>query len=297
MRLSLLAQRQHGVFSRDQALAGDLSAWQVHQRLTSGAWRCVATEVYADASVPLSVAARRWAAVLACGTDAVLSHSSAALAWGMPVIEPRRPEVSVPTDAHRKPGAGVRVRRATVPAAEVCAMDGLPTTSRRRTVLDCLLVLPEPDGRRLLDRALQQRWVTLEEMVGQVGAAARRWGAPRARRVVGAADPGTAAHSERVLQRLLRAAGVEGWVPNHPVRLPDGSRAFVDVAFPTRLLAVEVDGWAWHSDPERFRRDRTRQNLLVAGGWTVLRFTWADLVEQPERVVHAITEALVRLAA
>jgi very-short-patch-repair endonuclease len=38
-------------------------------------------------------------------------------------------------------------------------------------------------------------------------------------------------------------------------------------------LVIEVDGWAYHRTPDRFQRDRERQNRLVAAGWTVLRFT------------------------
>lgn len=44
-----------------------------------------------------------------------------------------------------------------------------------------------------------------------------------------------------------------------------------------RLLAIEVDGWAWHSDVDRFAHDRRRRNALMLAGWTVSRFTWQDL--------------------
>ena len=57
---------------------------------------------------------------------------------------------------------------------------------------------------------------------------------------------------------------------------------------PAARVAVEVDGWAWHSDVERFREDRRRQNALVLAGWTVLRFTWDDLMRRPETVVGQI---------
>jgi very-short-patch-repair endonuclease len=61
-------------------------------------------------------------------------------------------------------------------------------------------------------------------------------------------------------------------------------------------IAIEVDGWAFHHSPERFQRDRTRQNDLVALGWTVLRFTWGDLVERPGYVVAAIRRQLAAAA-
>ena len=48
---------------------------------------------------------------------------------------------------------------------------------------------------------------------------------------------------------------------------------------------------------DRFQRDRTKSNELVRRGWTVLRFTWTDLVERPARVVATITATLARLAA
>ena len=52
--------------------------------------------------------------------------------------------------------------------------------------------------------------------------------------------------------------------------------ARIDVAFREQRIAIEVDGFAYHSDRARFQRDRSRQNLLVGLGWTVLRFTWDD---------------------
>ena len=55
----------------------------------------------------------------------------------------------------------------------------------------------------------------------------------------------------------------------------------IDVALVRQRIALEVDGWAYHSDVDRFRRDRAKQNDLIALGWTVLRFTWADLTERP----------------
>ncbi len=74
---------------------------------------------------------------------------------------------------------------------------------------------------------------------------------------------------------------------NHRVVL-SGIKYWIDVAFVVHRLAVEVDGWAWHSDVDRFAHDRRRQNALVLAGWTVLRFTWHDLKSRPEAVVAQI---------
>ena len=55
----------------------------------------------------------------------------------------------------------------------------------------------------------------------------------------------------------------------------------IDLAFPEQKAAVEVDGWAWHVDADRFRADRRKQNALVRAGWDPLRFTWHDLDRRP----------------
>jgi len=57
-------------------------------------------------------------------------------------------------------------------------------------------------------------------------------------------------------------------------------------------LAVEVDGWAWHMDVERFRADRHKGNALVRAGWDLLRFTWHDLNNRPAYVLDEIRTAL-----
>ncbi len=68
----------------------------------------------------------------------------------------------------------------------------------------------------------------------------------------------------------------------------------VDFAFPAAGVAVEVDGWAWHTTVDRFRTDRARQNALVLTGWTSLRFTWHDLVHRPDALVAEVRAALHR---
>jgi very-short-patch-repair endonuclease len=93
--------------------------------------------------------------------------------------------------------------------------------------------------------------------------------------------------AERLLQRILRAAGITGWVAQHPV-----GAYFVDVTFPRCRVAVEVDGWAWHVDVERFRADRRKGNALARTGWDLLRFTWHELSDQPAAVVSEIRAAV-----
>jgi very-short-patch-repair endonuclease len=92
---------------------------------------------------------------------------------------------------------------------------------------------------------------------------------------------------------LLRQAGLGGWVFQFVV--VDANGNFVgraDFAWPDRKLIVEVDGFEAHSSPAALQHDLDRQNALVALGWTVLRFTWADVVRNPSKVVAALCTAM-----
>ncbi|MDY6999413.1 MAG: DUF559 domain-containing protein, partial [Actinomycetota bacterium] len=114
-----------------------------------------------------------------------------------------------------------------------------------------------------------------------------RTGAPRSRLLLQAAAGGARSAAERILHRLLRDAGIGGWKANYRV---GGYR--VDVGFPEPRVAIEVDGFAFHSGPEAFEVDRRRQNDIVLLGWQVLRFTWLDLTAYPQRVVASIHAAI-----
>jgi very-short-patch-repair endonuclease len=107
---------------------------------------------------------------------------------------------------------------------------------------------------------------------------------------------GAAAESERRLHRLLRTHGITGWMANYPVFVRGALIARLDVAFLAQRLAIEVDGFAYHRDRNRFQRDRTRQNALVNLGWTVLRFTWQDITTRPDLLIATVRSALGRAA-
>lgn len=113
-----------------------------------------------------------------------------------------------------------------------------------------------------------------------------RHGSPTARRLLHAAADGARSEAERLLIKLLRDNNITGWKANYPV---GGYK--VDVAFPAEKVAVETDGWAFHNSREDFQKDRERQNRLILLGWLVLRFTWLDLTEYPQRVLAEIEAA------
>ncbi len=114
-----------------------------------------------------------------------------------------------------------------------------------------------------------------------------RHGSPAARRLLIAAADGARSEAERLLIKLLRGARITGWKANYRL-----GRCVIDVAFRAHKLAIEADGWAFHSDQEDFQHDRVRQNEIALMGWQVLRFTWLDLTEYPQRVTAEIRCAI-----
>ena len=62
--------------------------------------------------------------------------------------------------------------------------------------------------------------------------------------------------------------------------------------FRDAMLAIEIDGFAFHSDSNDFQHDRVKQNAIALAGWQVLRFTWLDLTEYPERVLAEVRRAI-----
>ena len=71
-----------------------------------------------------------------------------------------------------------------------------------------------------------------------------------------------------------------------------GADGVFDVVFARQRLVVEVDGHRAHSTPTAFEEDRHKQNRLVNAGYRVLRFTWRDLIDHPDRVLAQIRCAL-----
>jgi very-short-patch-repair endonuclease len=97
---------------------------------------------------------------------------------------------------------------------------------------------------------------------------------------------------ESVLRWLLHEAGLPAPVLQHTVRNEQGAwLGRADLAWPHRKVLAEFDGDV-HRERDVFVNDLRRQNRLVAAGWTVLRFTSADVLGRPEQVVAAVRTAL-----
>ncbi|HEY3736329.1 MAG TPA: DUF559 domain-containing protein [Jatrophihabitans sp.] len=225
------------------------------------------------------------------GTRSPLSYVSAAAFWELDAPGDRLLHVTRPGRCKINWPPGVRVHRVGLARSAITERYGLLTTTKVETALDCMAWLPAGQALRFADRAVQQGWVGEDDVKRRLSEQTGRWGNSQLRRILPLMSDGAAAESERRLHKLLRSAGVTGWAPNLSV-LVGGQRFVIDVAFLVQRVAIEIDGFDYHRR-DRFQRDRTKQNALIRAGWTVLRFTWSDIVERPEYVLVTIAELLV----
>jgi very-short-patch-repair endonuclease len=281
-----LAESRDGVLTAEEAVRGGLTARQIRHRVRSGQWTKLHPGVYLVGQREPDRRADTRAAVAWAGAGAVASGLTAAWWWGLRDWAPAATEVTVPQARSPRRRAGVVLRRRNLDPVDLVVLRGLPVTALPLTVLDAAAALGNDSGRPLVDRALQRR-VSFTELHAAYCRAFGRNGSPWLGQVLRQAADGACSQAERVLHRLLRQARIDGWVANHQVVL-SGIEYWIDVAFVAHRLAIEVDGWAWHSDVDRFAHDRRRQNALVLTGWTVLRFTWHDLTSRPKAVIAQI---------
>lgn len=75
--------------------------------------------------------------------------------------------------------------------------------------------------------------------------------------------------------------------------LADGSEIEVDFLFRSARLVVETDGRATHGARRAFEQDRRRDQLLRLSGWTVIRFTYNQVVNRPDEVLATLTRLLL----
>jgi very-short-patch-repair endonuclease len=278
---------QDGVLTLAQAREAGLDRQAVYRRVKSGRWRrCSPGVLFAD-DRPFTDAARIRATVWSYGELAVGSGLTAAWWHGLTRFAPDTVEVTVPRASNGRSHPGSRVRRRDLAPPDVVERLRLRVTALPLTVVEASA---KRGGAKLMDSALQ-RHVELGDLWRAHLRNKGRYGSPASRRLLQAASDGARSAAERLLVKLLREAGITGWRTNYPV---GGYK--VDVGFPASKVAIEADGWAFHSDQEDFQIDRERQNAIALLGWQVLRFTWLDLVEYPQRVIAVIRAALRRAA-
>lgn len=284
-----LAEDQRALLTVAQMDEAGVVASTRHSWVARGRMERCHANVYAICGVGWTWQRRAMAAVLGAGPGAALSHRSSAYVWEQLEEEPPV-EVSI-LRGRVVSLDGVIVHR-TRDEFAVHHRDGLPVTSPMRTVLDLGAVVPDWMVDRALDAGLVKKLYTIAGVEWQLVELARkgRRGCGALRRVLDARALGRDRPDGMLEPRFARLrvrAGLPEPVYQHRI---GGYR--VDFAYPALKIAIEIDDYWSHGTHEAFERDRERRNALTLQGWTILHFTWKDIVTRPEYVARVVASAI-----
>jgi very-short-patch-repair endonuclease len=291
------ASQLGGVFTREDAKRAGISRDVLNYAVESGRYHRLYPGVYTIAGSSQTMQQRMAAAVLSFPALAAVSHQTAAELWSLTQRGIRAVEI-VTTRWDRVPRADVRVHESLdLLPCDVVMLNGIPVTTPVRTVVDL-----GASNKWVVERALEQGIRKQLYTLGDVEALVARV-AKRGRRGVGVIRPllkarrrwdtVTESALEDEFRKVVVSSGLPTPVPQYVVR-DEGDR-FVcraDFAYPAQRVLIELDSEAHHLDRMSFRRDRTKQNSAVVLGWTVLRYTWWDVVEAPGRVCDEVARAI-----
>lgn len=296
-RIAALATAQHGVVTRAQLLAAGLTPRRVHLRVRSGDLRPLHLGVYILGNLRGALEPERapvMAAVLACGPGALLGYRHAGWLWKLNESPPPSRLIDVLMPGGRTPTRrpGIRAHRpGPLYPGDATTIDRVPVTSPGRTLCDLATVLSRRDLERAVARAERQELIDAAELRKRVERQRGRAGAPVLRAVLEpASGPAfTRSEAERRFLELVRASGVP-----EPETNAFAHGYEIDFLWPASGIAVEVDGFAYHSSRRSFASDRRRDADLLDAGIVVIRVTWNQILDEPTRVVATLARALER---
>lgn len=287
--LRLLAGESHGLLSRSTVIDHGGTDYLIKRELRLGRWTEMHPGVYYLNVTPVTWRTELLASVLAAGPAAVASHRTAAVLMGLEGISTQMIELTVPySDRPMPEGVIVHRTRRALPGVSI---DGIPTCTPERTLLDLAAVVPASVLEKSATSAVRLQLVTLDDVDEAIRLYGGRGvsGTRKLRRVLRVVDGDiTGSPAEVDLNRLIRGSAIPR--PSLQLRIvrPDGSNAYPDFAWPDRMKIVEVDGLSAHWTEEQLQADLIRQNELMLLGWEVRRFSARQVRRDPQGVLEQI---------
>lgn len=274
--IAALAQRQHGVVTREQLLGLGLGHDAVAYRCRCKRLFRVHLGVFAVGRPPTTPVEHAAAAVLACGEGAALSHNGALSLWGLVSEWPRQLHVSSPQQ-RRRPGITTHPVSGLTPT-DIRIQRGIRVTSPARTFMDCAVELGPYRLPRLMADARRKGYLHVAQIADVVGRfPLHRGRIPVLEALGGLAQP-TRSELEAAFLAFCERYGLPRPVVNtHPWRRES------DMLFAAERVVVELDGWDFHRDKYAFEDDRDRDAELLAAGFVTVRITWERLIRRPAR--------------
>jgi len=221
---------------------------------------------------------------------AAFSGLTAAWLHGLDVTPCTPIEATIPVGAGVSARSGIALRRCLLGKGEIVRVRGLPATSAARTMAEVCSRLPLVESVVIADAALHGKVVRADQLDAWVVAHGGQRGLRTLRRVLDLAEPA----SESPMESRLRMVLINGGLPRPRAQVSIHDRwgrfvARLDLFYEQQRLGIEYDG-AVHR--ESLAADNRRQNKLLRAGVRLLRFTAADVLGNPDPVVHQVRELL-----
>lgn len=253
-------------------------------------------------------------AVQVANPDAVLSHESAAVVWGLPTpgFHPwweGPPTLTVPAAAgHRSRDTDATMRSRILDPAHVARdLEGYAVTTLARTAVDLAAGRPLPDALVILDHASRQLVASMVSSPRtstfaqpRLAAASRALLIDAAGRplrplldAVAKADPIRESPCESLTAGHLYESGLPMPICQAPVRV-GRTTYYPDFLWPDVMLIVECDGAVKYSDRRDLLDEKVREDALRELGYRFIRVLARDIMLRPEWVIERIRRALER---
>ena len=265
-----------GVASRSELLRV-LSRAQLDDEIRRGLLQAVYPRAYArpwdvdDPRVGLH------AALASVGGEVALSHLTALAQWQLPVPEGVPLHVTAFQPRHPRGVPGELVVHRTLLPLSAREIGGLAVVRPEIALVTSWPLLTGTDQRAPVIEASRRRLLSDEVLCSAAERMTWIRGVSSLRALVSQLAAGC--ESELELWGYLHVFDVPGLrdaVRQRVVRV--GSRRYrLDMAYEDEMLAVELDGRAYHADPERWERDIVRDLDLAKVGWQTVRLPHARL--------------------
>lgn len=208
--------------------------------------------------------------------------------WGQKRV-PDLPDVTFPRTHHLRRSA----RRLVVPhwsdIAPEDIVDGV--TGVRRTLVDCMRMLPLEEALPIVESALRAGDVTLAQL-RRIAADMRGRGRARAMGIAAMASRKPANPYESTLRAYASTVPGLHVEPQVPIRLSATRVLHPDLADLELRIVIEAESFTWHGETAALSRDCTRYNAFTLNGWIVVRFSWYQVMFDPAYVLMVLRDAV-----
>lgn len=245
----------------------------------------------------LKLPTRAAAALLAVGPPVALAGVTSLALHGISAADERQIHVMVPYSRRIRSRPGLVVHQGGFCDQDVIEIDGLATFLLDRALADFLCDGDKRAAFPAIDEAMRglppDHSAKLRENVrDRLSERRDRRGIHRALMLLDLATGKAESPPESVLRLMVVEAGFPVPEPQHEIMTIEGRKLYVfDMAWPSRQIALEYDGFAAHE--ERREYDLERDQRMAARGWITVRAAAADL-RDPSRLLTELREAFDR---